>query len=190
ENSVGPNKTCDFRAGKVILQQPVDPEQMTKLLNTGKTDLLPRFISRKGRPFKAFLVVTDKKDVGFEFEKREPKAKKERKPREPVAKIDFSGQESLGKCPTCDGKIFETENSYICERSQADRRPCKFKLSKTILGREISKEQAQKLVMLGKTDLLDGFISKRGRPFSAYLKLEDGKIRFDFPEKTAQSSEG
>jgi DNA topoisomerase III len=189
ENSVGPNKSCDFRAGKVILQQPLEHEQMKKLLGAGKTDLLPRFISRKGRPFKAFLVLTDKKDVGFEFEKREPKTKKERKPREPVAKIDFSGQESLGKCPKCGGKIFETENSYICERSQADRKPCKFKLSKTILGREISKEQAQKLLATGKTDLLDNFISKRGRPFSAYLKLEDGKVGFDFPEKTAPAKE-
>src|SRR5881628_1037432 len=157
ENSVGPNKTCDFRAGKVILQQPVDPEQMTKLLNTGKTDLLPRFISRKGRPFKAFLVLNDKKDVGFEFEKREPKTKRERKLKEPAAKIDFTGKESVGKCPKCGGKIFETENSYICERSQADRKPCKFKLSKTILGRDIPKEQAQKLLVLGRTDLLDSF---------------------------------
>jgi DNA topoisomerase-3 len=189
ENSVGPSKTCDFRAGKVILQQPVDPEQIKKLLSTGKTDLLPRFISRKGRPFKAFLVLTDKKDVGFEFEKREPKTKKERKPREPIAKIDFSGQEPLGKCPKCGGKIFETENSYICELSQADRKPCKFKLSKTILGKDIPKEQAQKLLTTGKTDLLEGFISKRGRPFSAYLKLEDGKVGFEFPEKTAPAKE-
>src|SRR5438876_5643225 len=189
ENSVGPNKTCDFRAGKVIFEQPVNPEQMTKLLNTGKTDLLPRFISRKGRPFKAFLVQTDKKDVGFEFEKREPKTKKERKPKEPVAKIDFTGKESLGKCPKCGGKIFETENSYICEHSQADRRSCKFKLSKTILGKEIPKEQAQKLLAAGKTDLLDGFISKRGRPFSAYLKLEEDKVGFEFPEKTTPAKE-
>ena len=189
ENSVGPNKTCDFRAGKVILQQPVDHEQVKKLLSAGKTDLLPRFISRKGRPFKAFLVVTDKKDVGFEFEKREPKTKKDRKPSEPVAKIDFSGQEPLGKCPNCGGKIFETENSYICERSQADRKPCKFKLSKTILGKDIPKEQAQKLLATGKTDLLEGFISKRGRPFSAYLKLEDEKVGFEFPEKTVPERE-
>jgi DNA topoisomerase III len=189
ENSVGPSKTCDFRAGKVILQQPVDPEQIKKLLSTGKTDLLPRFISRKGRPFKAFLVLTDKKDVGFEFEKREPKTKKERKPREPIAKIDFSGQEPLGKCPKCGGKIFETENSYICELSQADRKPCKFKLSKTILGKDIPEEQAQKLLTTRKTDLLEGFISKRGRPFSAYLKLEDGKVGFEFPEKTAPAKE-
>ncbi|MGC2352739.1 MAG: topoisomerase C-terminal repeat-containing protein [Candidatus Udaeobacter sp.] len=39
----------------------------------------------------------------------------------------------------------------------------------------------------GKTDLLDGFISKRGRPFSAYLKLEDGKVGFEFPEKAARA---
>jgi len=174
---------------KVILQQPVDPEQVKKLLSAGKTDLLPRFISRKGRPFKAFLVVTDKKDVGFEFEKREPKTKKDRKPSEPVAKIDFSGQEPLGKCPKCGEKIFETENSYICERSQADRKPCKFKLSKTILGKEIPKEQAQKLLTTGKTDLLEGFISKRGRPFSAYLKLEDSKVGFEFPEKPVREKE-
>ncbi|PYJ19654.1 MAG: DNA topoisomerase III, partial [Verrucomicrobia bacterium] len=189
ENSAGPNKTCDFRSGKVILQRPIEDEQMKKLLETGRTALLDRFISRKGRPFKAFLVLTDKKDVGFEFEKREPKPKGERKPKEPAPKIDFTGKESLGKCPKCGGKIFETENSYMCERSQADRKPCKFKLSKTILGRDIPKEQAHKLLTAGKTDLLDGFISKRGRPFSAYLKLENDKVGFEFPEKTAPAKE-
>ncbi|PYJ37395.1 MAG: DNA topoisomerase III, partial [Verrucomicrobia bacterium] len=187
ENSVGPNKTCDFRSGKVILQRPIECEQMQKLLATGRTDLLERFISRKGRPFKAFLVLTDKKDVGFEFEKREPKPKGERKAKTPAPKIDFTGKESVGTCPKCGGKIFETENSYICERSQSPRTPCKFRLSKTILGLDIPKEQAQKLLTAGKTDLLDGFISKRGRPFSAYLKLEDGKVGFEFPEKTARA---
>ncbi len=186
ENSVGPAKTCDFRSGKVILQRAIEREQMKKLLATGKTDLLERFISRKGRPFKAFLVLTDIRDVGFEFEKREPKPKGERKPKTTAPKVDFTGKQSVGTCPKCGGKIFETETSYICERSQADRTPCKFKLSKTILGRDISKEQAQKLLTMGKTDLLEGFISKRGRPFSAYLKLEDdGKVGFEFPEKTA-----
>jgi DNA topoisomerase-3 len=96
--------------------------------------------------------------------------------KEPAQKIDFACTAPIGKCPKCGGKIFETENSYICDRSQADRKPCKFKLSKTILGRDIPKEQAQKLLTAGRTDLLDGFISKRGRPFSAYLKLEDEKV--------------
>jgi DNA topoisomerase III len=50
-------------------------------------------------------------------------------------------------------------------------------------------EQAQRLLSEGKTDLLDGLISKRRRPFSAYLKLEDGKVAFEFPEKIARASE-
>ena len=76
EKSVGPAKTCDFRSGKVILQQPVEEEQMKKLLATGRTDLLKEFISaRTRRKFSAFLVRGADGKVGFEFEKREPKAK-------------------------------------------------------------------------------------------------------------------
>ena len=76
EKSVGPAKTCDFRSGKVILQQPVDPAQMKKLLATGKTDLLKEFVSnRTRRKFSAYLVVQAGK-VGFEFEKKAPAAKK------------------------------------------------------------------------------------------------------------------
>src|SRR5437588_13084239 len=119
--------------------------------------------------------------------KKENKKKKgEKKPKEAAVKIDFTDKEIVGECPICGGKVFETEDSYICERSQADQKKCKFKLNKTILGRDIPKEQAQKLLSTGKTDLLDAFISKRGRPFSAYLKLEDGKVGFEFPERTAQ----
>ncbi len=49
EHSVGVNVTCDFKSGKVILQQPVAREQMTKLLATGATDLLEGFVSNKTR---------------------------------------------------------------------------------------------------------------------------------------------
>ena len=62
-------------------------------------------------------------------------------------------------------------------------------VTKTILQRKIPKEQAQKLLVTGKTNLFDSFISKRGRPFSAYLKLEDEKVGFEFPEKTASATE-
>jgi DNA topoisomerase-3 len=46
---------------------------MEKLLSSGKTDLLIRFISRKGRPFKAYLVKTPEGRVGFEFVARAKK---------------------------------------------------------------------------------------------------------------------
>ena len=76
EKSIGPSKSCDFRSGKVILQQAVEVEQMKKLLATGRTDLLKDFISsRTRRKFSAFLVRGSDGKVGFEFEKREPKVK-------------------------------------------------------------------------------------------------------------------
>ncbi len=75
ENSFGPNKHCDFRASKVILQQELSVEQMKKLLATGRTDLLPGFKSqRTGRFFKAYLVKAEGGKIGFEFEPRKPKA--------------------------------------------------------------------------------------------------------------------
>lgn len=76
EKSVGPEKSCDFRSGKVILQQAIEPEQMVKLLTAGRTDLLKDFVSsRTRRKFSAFLVKGTDGKVGFEFEKREPKPK-------------------------------------------------------------------------------------------------------------------
>jgi DNA topoisomerase-3 len=86
EKSVGPEKTCDFRSGKVILQQAVEEEQMKKLLATGRTDLLKDFVSsRTRRKFSAFLVRGGDGKVGFEFEKREPKAKAPAKPAKAAA---------------------------------------------------------------------------------------------------------
>jgi DNA topoisomerase-3 len=75
ENTVGPNKHCDFNTGKVILQQEISEEQVKKLLAAGKTDLLTNFKSqRTGRVFKAYLVRQDSGKIGFEFEARAPKA--------------------------------------------------------------------------------------------------------------------
>ncbi|MFL6696747.1 MAG: topoisomerase C-terminal repeat-containing protein, partial [Vitreoscilla sp.] len=75
EHSVGAHVTCDFKSGKIILQQPVSRENMAKLLATGKTDLMENFVSNKTRrKFKAFLAY-DKKEgkVNFEFEPRAAK---------------------------------------------------------------------------------------------------------------------
>ena len=78
EHSVGSPVTCDFKSGKIILQQPVPPEEMTRLLATGKTALLENFVSNKTRrKFKAFLAWDAKAGkVGFEFEPRAPRAGK------------------------------------------------------------------------------------------------------------------
>jgi DNA topoisomerase-3 len=98
ERSVGPERKCDFRSGKLILQQAVEPAQMQKLLADGKSDLLTGFVSaRTRRAFSAFLVRDKEGKVGFEFETREARAEggAKRAPADP-------GKE-LGKHPS-DGK--------------------------------------------------------------------------------------
>jgi len=77
EKSVGPEKSCDFRSGKIILQQEITQEQFAKLLAQGKTDLLDGFVSnRTRRKFKAFLVTQPDGKIGFEFEPRAAVASK------------------------------------------------------------------------------------------------------------------
>jgi DNA topoisomerase-3 len=75
ERAVGPEKTCDFRSGRTILQRPIDRAQMEKLLTTGKTDLLQFVSARTRRPFSAFLVKQKDGSVGFEFEAKDPSKK-------------------------------------------------------------------------------------------------------------------
>jgi DNA topoisomerase-3 len=86
EKAVGPARSCDFRSGRMILQQPVERAQMQKLLATGRTELLTQFVSRKGRRFKAYLVKTPEGKVGFEFEARAPR-------RAPPAAAPAAGQQ-------------------------------------------------------------------------------------------------
>ncbi len=78
EHGVGPHPTCDFKSGKIILQQPVAREQMAKLLAEGRTDLLENFVSNKTRrKFKARLAYDAAEGkVVFEFEPRGAAAKK------------------------------------------------------------------------------------------------------------------
>ncbi len=87
EKSVGPERSCDFRSGKVILQQEITAAQMVKLLTTGRTDLLEGFVSsRTNRKFKAFLSRGEDGKVGFEFEAR-PERPGARRPGAPAAKV-------------------------------------------------------------------------------------------------------
>jgi len=89
EHAVGAHVTCDFKSGKIILQQPVAREQMTRLLQEGKTELLENFVSNKTRrKFKARLAWDAKEGkVGFEFEPRAAKvpAKKAAAKKKPAA---------------------------------------------------------------------------------------------------------
>jgi len=102
EKSVGPEKNCDFRSGKIILQQPIEREQMHKLLAEGRTELLKGFVSsRTRRKFSAFLVRDAKGKVGFEFEPRKPRAGKteEAAPEKTDNTAESPGSDAAKKSP-------------------------------------------------------------------------------------------
>jgi DNA topoisomerase-3 len=181
EKSVGPGRSCDFKTGAIILQQPIDREQVAKLLAEGKTDVLKGFVSKRtNRKFEAFLTLKGS-EVKFEFPPREKKVGA--KTRAPAEKVDFTGQNPLGKCPKCSGQVFEGPNDYLCENSQRETKRCLFKTGKVILQQPVDREQVSKLLATGKTDALTKFISKAGKPFTAHLRLADkGKVEFEFPD--------
>jgi DNA topoisomerase-3 len=184
EKSVGADKKCKFRSGALILQQPIDRAQFSRLLKEGKTELLKGFVSKKtGRKFEAFLVLKGG-DVSFEFPPREKKAGAKAKDAKPEPKLDFTGQTPLAKCPKCGGAVYLGPDSYVCEKSQAETRRCTFKVGKVILEQPVEPAQLAKLIAGGRTDLLTHFVSRSGKNFQAHLVLGDkGKIEFEFPER-------
>ena len=191
EKASGPEKSCDLTISKTILERDIPRAQVTRLLGEGRTELLDGFVSRRtGRSFEAFLVLDrEKGGVGFEFPPRAAGRKKGFRRKTPAAReeprIDFSGLESLGKCPICRGKVHETELGYLCERAQTQPRPCRFREGRIRLERTIEPEQMRKLLAGGRTDLIKGFVSRKsGRPFDAYLVINDkGRIGYEFPPR-------
>jgi DNA topoisomerase-3 len=95
--------------------------------------------------------------------------------------VDFGDQQPLGKCPKCKARVFERSSVYVCEKAVGAEKTCDFRSGRTILQREIAREQMEKLLKNGKTDLLQFVSMRTKRPFSAYLVAQsDGKVGFEF----------
>ena len=168
-------RSCGLIVWKTMAGRLFEPEEVKKLLTEGRVGPLEGFRSKVGRKFGAIVKLGEEFKQEFDFG--------EGANGEPV-KIDKDKHESLGLCPICQkGQIYVLDKAYACENALASPKTCTFRISKFILQREIPKEQVQKLIATGKTDLLPKFISKKGRPFSAHLKLENGKVGFEFAAK-------
>ncbi|MBV9008536.1 MAG: DNA topoisomerase III [Verrucomicrobia bacterium] len=170
-------RNCDWLMWKTMASRQFEPEEVHELLTKRRVGPLQGFRSKMGRPFEAIVVIGDDKKPQFDFGENGAAAET----------IDKTKHEALGLCPVCGrGQVYLLERAYACENAVAQPKTCTFRMGKTILQRDVPKEQAQKLIATGKTDLLPRFISKKGRPFSAYLKLENGKVGFEFEEKKAR----
>lgn len=126
EHSVAKPKTCDFRSGRIILQQEILPEQMAKLLNDGKTDLLPGFVSqRTRRPFKAFLVRGKDGKVSFEFEERKAKPGAKAPAKGKAAAAEVEGEEGAAPAKKAAVKKAPAKKAAAVKKPAAKKAPAK-----------------------------------------------------------------
>ncbi|MFZ2971973.1 MAG: DNA topoisomerase III [Ferribacterium limneticum] len=171
---------CDYSLWKIVAGRQFEPAEIDTLINEGMIGPLTGFRNKMGRTFAAAIKLNDDKLPEFDF----GQDKADAADAEPV---DFSAQESIGKCPKCAGSVFEHGNSYVCEKSVGPDKTCDFRSGKIILQQPIDLGQMKKLLAEGKTDLLKEFVSNRTRrKFSAYLVAKDGKVGFEFEKKVAK----
>ncbi len=164
---------CKTLVWKTMAGREFEREEAADLLTNGRVGPLEGFRSKLGRSFAAVVVLNEKSEWKQTFDFEQDKAAEGEAP-------VFINTESLGKCPVCGvGHVLETATQYQC-----DQPTCKFRTGKKILQRDIPREQVAKLLATGKTDLLPRFISKKGKPFSAFLVLaEKGKVNFEFEKR-------
>ncbi len=177
-------QNCDFGMWKILAGRQLEIPEAETLLTTRTVGPLEGFRSKLGRPFAARLKLNDANEVQFDFGDGSDGGSSAEAP-------DFSGQESLGACPKCAGRVFELPAAYVCERAVGPAKTCDFRSGRVILQRPIERAQMQRLLASGKTDLLQFVSARTRRPFSAYLvRQPDGKIGFEFEARQGGKGRG
>jgi DNA topoisomerase-3 len=171
---------CDYKLWKVVASRQWAPEEMDELLSKGVIGPVQGFRSKMGRAFAAMVKLNDDKMPEFDFGNNDDAN---------AEAVDFSDQQSLGKCPKCGGSVFEHGMSYVCEKSVGPTKTCDFRSGKIILQQEIGRGDMEKLLNEGRTSLLKGFVSSRTkRKFSAFLVQDaKGKVSFEFEPRAPKA---
>ncbi|MCP5536855.1 MAG: DNA topoisomerase III [Akkermansiaceae bacterium] len=177
------NPECAFQMSKYIASRLINEQEAKELLAKKFIGPLDGFKSRFNRPFEAALELkqeetkTGKKGkwkVGFVFDDGENE------------RDELDDEQVVASVTTPDGKkvkIYETAKAWYVPAITTKNDPDGIRISRTILQCEIPTDQGIQLIEKGKTNLLQGFISKRTkRAFSAYLTFDasNGKIGFEF----------
>ena len=179
---------CKFRISKYIAGRRLSEEEATELFTTKFLGPRDGFISRFNKPFEAAIELvqaeskTGKKGrykTNFVFEQDDPEELTED---QIVASI------------TQDGKsfnVYETEKTYQVPDLKTKKEPDGVKFSRRILGNDIPREAALKMLGGERSSLLQGFVSNRTkRKFAAYLRydFEEGRPAFEFEERKKKAA--
>ncbi len=137
------------------------------------------FRSKKGKPFTASVHIAHSK-VEFLFV-------------DSITELDLDeirSQEPLGESPLDRTKVFETPSGFLSESALEGDQKKGLRISKVILGRQLDREHISQLLTNGRTELIGGFISKKKKPFDAFLLLDaKGKLSFEFPPRGKRGAE-
>ena len=162
------NPECKLLIWKSMAGRELEREEVITLLMEKRVGPLEGFRSKLGRGFNAVVMLdTAEWKQKFDFPDKDGENGKP---------LDLSQAQDLGDTPA--GHVWETDAAFLCVPAKEGAKP--IRMGKLICQRTIPTEQALKFFREGKTDLLPRFISKKGRPFAAYLKLEEGKAIFEF----------
>ncbi len=183
---------CGFRISKYIAGRFLTEEEAITLFTTKFLEPREGFVSRFNRPFEAALELTQqvsktgkkgKWKTNFVFDSDLESA-------EDLTEEQLIGEVTLSNGQTA--KLYETEKAFLVPDLVTKDNPDGFRLGKTILQKNLTAADVEKMLKTGKTDLLPGFVSKKTkRPFAAHLTLdlETAKIGFEFaPRKAAKKA--
>ncbi|PIF75768.1 DNA topoisomerase-3 [Variovorax sp. 54] len=183
---------CGFSFGKSPAGRTFEVVEAEALVRDKHIGPLDGFRSKAGWPFTAEIILKydeeEAKNWKLEFDFGDDKNA------ESGEIVDFSAQDTVGPCPVCGAPVFDHGSNYVCEKSvPTNEQPtpsCTFKTGKIILQQPVERDQMEKLLATGKTDLLDKFVSMRTRrAFKAFLtwNKDEGKVTFEFAPREGGS---
>ena len=191
-----PDPGCGFQLWKEQFGRYLDPSSMKILLAEGESHALTGFRDAKGKEYAAKL-----KLVGGRLErvavddKPLPKVATDVAMQVEELPVDINS-EPLAGCPIHKGAcaVVETNGAFVCQirrdKYKEGQTTSKGILLPRILCKQtITRVNALMFVTEGKTALIEKFISKKGKPFSAVLRMTpEGGFTFEFPERPVGGS--
>ncbi|MHB2017219.1 MAG: DNA topoisomerase 3 [Candidatus Xenobia bacterium] len=169
---------CTFRVWKEKNGRYIDRSTMQELLASGVTRPLEGFLDRTRRPYRAVLKLDEEGKLQLQSETPDGEGPGLEVNPEPVCPCPIAPETCL---------VMETASEFKCQGKCLEAHPERkqaVSLPRIVCRREMTREEAATYFSTGKTELIDDFVSKRNRPFKAFLYLKDtGRYGFEFPPR-------
>jgi DNA topoisomerase III len=175
-----------LRIYKTVAGRELSDQEIRTLIEKRVVGPLDGFRSKKGKDFSAALQIGEDNKVTFLFpDGNDPEA------------IDWENAVPLCPCPICEkaGRkgqlIYDTPDGYLCKLAASPKGDCNARLPKELCKKAITPENARLFFTDGKTALIEGMISKKGRPFKSFLVCNIGDkrlISWEFPPREPKAA--